>query len=214
MHVLGHEADLLLAAVDAVEELWLHGIEGLLQLLFRDGPDVLLERPVAPGQRAAQRPAMLRDSCWRHKHPSDLWYEFLDETRRRDDESHDDYEGLSEEILAAFKGWAVGRYNVPLTRGEIIDAMEPEWERRLEGVRDREAHRLTLRAQAHWSGRGATQCRAAASEQVVFVFVFAEIGVRRGPGELEYSSWGKLQRKQRHRGRSKNRQDRDAHSPN
>ncbi|CAE7856074.1 unnamed protein product [Symbiodinium necroappetens] len=78
---------------------------------------------------------MLRDSCWRHKHPSDLWYEFLDETRRRDDESHDDYEASSEEILAAFKGWAVGRYNVPLTRGEIIDAMAPEWERGLEGVR-------------------------------------------------------------------------------
>ena len=46
LHVLRHEADLLLATVDAVEELRLHGVEGLLQLLLRDGPDVLLERPV------------------------------------------------------------------------------------------------------------------------------------------------------------------------
>ena len=47
LHVLGHEADLPLAAVDAVVDLRLHRIEDLLQLLLRDGPDVLLERPVA-----------------------------------------------------------------------------------------------------------------------------------------------------------------------
>ena len=40
-------ADLLLAAPDAVVDLRLHRVEGLLQLLLRDGPHVLLERPVA-----------------------------------------------------------------------------------------------------------------------------------------------------------------------
>ena len=47
LHVLGPEADLLLAAPDAVVDLRLHRVEGLLQLLLRDGPRVLLERLVA-----------------------------------------------------------------------------------------------------------------------------------------------------------------------
>ena len=44
--VLGHEADLVLARSDAVVELRLHGVEGLLQLLFGDGPDGLFEGTV------------------------------------------------------------------------------------------------------------------------------------------------------------------------
>ena len=51
LHVLGDEADLVLAALNAVEELRFHGVEGLLELLFRDGPDVLLEAPVREAER-------------------------------------------------------------------------------------------------------------------------------------------------------------------
>ena len=31
---------MLLAAVDAIEQLWLHAVEGLLQLFLRNGSDV------------------------------------------------------------------------------------------------------------------------------------------------------------------------------
>ena len=32
------------------------------------------------------------------------------------------------DIFAAFKGWAVGRYSVVLTRGEVLDALGEEWQ--------------------------------------------------------------------------------------
>ena len=50
----GHEADLVLA------RLRLHGVEGLLQLLVRNGLDVLLEGPVPQvDEAAAENPSLL-----------------------------------------------------------------------------------------------------------------------------------------------------------
>ena len=61
LHV-GHEADLVLARSDSVEELRLHGVEGLLQLLVRDGLDVPLEGPVPQVDEAvAENPVAAPD---------------------------------------------------------------------------------------------------------------------------------------------------------
>ena len=43
LHLLGDEADLVLAPFDAVVHAGLHGVEGLLELLVREVPDVRLE---------------------------------------------------------------------------------------------------------------------------------------------------------------------------
>ena len=43
----------------------------------------------------------------------------------------------AEEILAAFRGWAVGRYNVALTRGEVLDARGGLVSERLRNLRRR-----------------------------------------------------------------------------
>ena len=47
LHLLGDEADLVLASLDAVEHARLHGLEGLLELLLREVPDVRLQGAVA-----------------------------------------------------------------------------------------------------------------------------------------------------------------------
>ena len=74
----------------------------------------------------SRAPELLRESPWRSStDPADLWQQFLEEMCSRD------YEDSSEappatDIFAAFKGWAVGRYSVALTRGEVLDALGDE----------------------------------------------------------------------------------------
>ena len=97
---------------------------------------------MAAESQPKRAPVLLRDSAWLHKRPSDLWNEFLDEMCARDYEVSYAPKPSASEILAAFRGWVVGRYSVTLTRGEVLDARGEDWFQRDCGVCDAEAHFL------------------------------------------------------------------------
>ena len=94
---------------------------------------------MAAESQPKRAPELLRDSAWLHKHPSDLWNEFLDEMCARDCEVSYAPKPSGDEILAAFRGWVVGRYSVALTRGEVWGE---DWFLRERGICDIEAHFL------------------------------------------------------------------------
>ena len=89
---------------------------------------------------AESQPELLRDSCFRH--PSELWVEFLSEMCGSDYEYPLLEVPSAAEIMAGFKGWAAGRYNVVLTRGEVIDALDEEWQTVGGKICDAELHYL------------------------------------------------------------------------
>ena len=60
-------------------------------------------------------------------HPVDLWQQFVEEMCGRDyDDARRSASG--HRCFAAFKGWAVGRYSITLTRDEALDALGEEWQ--------------------------------------------------------------------------------------
>ena len=93
------------------------------------------------------QPELLRDSAW-FRHPSDLWAEFLSEMCGSDYEYPFVEVPSAAEIIAGFKGWAVGRYNVVLTRGEVIDALGEEWRTVGGKICDAELHYLVWKMPA------------------------------------------------------------------
>ena len=96
---------------------------------------------------AESQPELLRDSaCFRH--PSELWVEFLSEMCGSDYEYPLLEVPSAAEIIAGFKGWAVGRYNVVLTRGEVIDALGEEWQTVGGKICDAELHYLVWKMPA------------------------------------------------------------------
>ena len=74
----------------------------------------------------------------------DFWYEFLDEMCGRDYEEGADEPTEATQLLGAFKGWVAGRYNVGLTRGEVIDAMGAKWRVQRDAICDGEERYLTM----------------------------------------------------------------------
>ena len=52
------------------------------------------------------------------------------------------------DIFATFKGWAVGRYSVVLTRGEVLDALSEEWQVVGGKICDAELHYLVWKMPA------------------------------------------------------------------
>ena len=91
---------------------------------------------MAAESQPKRAPVLLRDSAWLHKHPSDLWNEFLDEMCARDYEVSYAPKPSASEILAAFRGWVVG------TCGEVLDARGEDWFLRESGISDIESHFL------------------------------------------------------------------------